>query len=166
MANQIILLCTKSWGKKSLLCHNCIEGYENWIFILRFGKYFLYLHSWFCSGFVEHGLLDVAERQDFADLSLLQSNESATDGSLDELVGNSDLLDTSQDSLEFDDDNASTISHLSGLSDLSGQDWKPRAGSMIWVSSCSCSHISYLSLFHILKRTYNILLNSFRTFTK
>lgn len=44
-------------------------------------------------------------------------------------------LDTSQDSLEMDDDdNASTVSELSGLSDLSGQDWKPMAGSMIWVS--------------------------------
>lgn len=46
-----------------------------------------------------------------------------------------DQLDTSQDSL--DDNNASsTVSHisdLSGLSDLSGQDWKPMAGSMIWV---------------------------------
>lgn len=46
-----------------------------------------------------------------------------------------DQLDTSQDSLEIDDDddNASTVSELSGLSDLSGQDWKPMAGSMIWV---------------------------------
>lgn len=46
-----------------------------------------------------------------------------------------DQLDTSQDSLEMedDDDNASTVSELSGLSDLSGQDWKPMAGSMIWV---------------------------------
>ncbi|KAJ8919627.1 hypothetical protein NQ315_006153 [Exocentrus adspersus] len=42
-------------------------------------------------------------------------------------------LDTSQDSLEVDDDNASTVSELSGLSDLSGQDWKPMAGSMIWI---------------------------------
>lgn len=104
--------------------------------MLRFGEYFLYLHnSRFCSDCVEHALLDVAERQDFGDLSLLQSSESASDSSPDKLVGTSDLLDTSQDSLEFDDDNASTISHLSGLSDLSGQDWKPRAGSMIWVSS-------------------------------
>ncbi|KAJ8972478.1 hypothetical protein NQ314_000171 [Rhamnusium bicolor] len=44
-----------------------------------------------------------------------------------------DQLDTSQDSLEVDDDNASTVSELSGLSDLSGQDWKPMAGSMIWI---------------------------------
>nr|XP_023022612.1 NAD-dependent protein deacetylase sirtuin-1 [Leptinotarsa decemlineata] len=43
-----------------------------------------------------------------------------------------DQLDTSQDSLE-DEDNASTVSELSGLSDLSGQDWKPMAGSMIWI---------------------------------
>ncbi|CAH0546882.1 unnamed protein product [Brassicogethes aeneus] len=47
-----------------------------------------------------------------------------------------DQLDTSQDSLEVDDDNASTVSNLSelsGLSDLSGQEWKPMAGSMIWI---------------------------------
>lgn len=48
-----------------------------------------------------------------------------------------DQLDTSQDSLEMDDDDdsASTVSELSGLSDLSGQDWKPMAGSMIWVGT-------------------------------
>ncbi|XP_060521146.1 NAD-dependent protein deacetylase sirtuin-1 [Cylas formicarius] len=47
-----------------------------------------------------------------------------------------DQLEISQDSLEVDDDNASTVSHLSelsGLSDLSGQEWKPMAGSMIWI---------------------------------
>ena len=44
-----------------------------------------------------------------------------------------DQADTSQDSIEADDDNASTVSEISGLSDLSGQDWKPMAASMIWV---------------------------------
>ncbi|EEZ99804.1 NAD-dependent histone deacetylase Sir2-like Protein [Tribolium castaneum] len=44
-----------------------------------------------------------------------------------------DQADTSQDSIEADDDNASTVSEISGLSDLSGQDWKPMAGSMIWI---------------------------------
>ncbi|KAJ3662329.1 hypothetical protein Zmor_006683 [Zophobas morio] len=44
-----------------------------------------------------------------------------------------DQADTSQDSIEADDDNASTVSEISGLSDLSGQDWKPMAASMIWI---------------------------------
>ncbi|RZC33455.1 NAD-dependent histone deacetylase Sir2, partial [Asbolus verrucosus] len=44
-----------------------------------------------------------------------------------------DQADMSQDSLEADDDNVSTVSEISGLSDLSGQDWKPMAGSMIWI---------------------------------
>lgn len=44
-----------------------------------------------------------------------------------------DLVDTSQDSIEVEEDNVSTVSEISGLSDLSGQDWKPMAGSMIWV---------------------------------
>lgn len=45
-----------------------------------------------------------------------------------------DNLDTSQDSVYPDeDDNVSTISEISGLSDLSGQEWKPMAGSMIRV---------------------------------
>lgn len=45
-------------------------------------------------------------------------------------------LDVTQDSIEGDDDNASTASHLSelsGLSDLSGQEWKPMAQSFVWV---------------------------------
>lgn len=45
-----------------------------------------------------------------------------------------DLAETSQDSIEAEDDNVSIVSEISGLSDLSGQDWKPMAGSMIWVS--------------------------------
>lgn len=58
-------------------------------------------------------------------------------GSFLQTPTHTDQLDTSQDSLEIDDDNASTVSELSGLSDLSGQDWKPMAGSMIWVSVCT-----------------------------
>ncbi|XP_066256004.1 NAD-dependent protein deacetylase sirtuin-1 [Euwallacea similis] len=45
-----------------------------------------------------------------------------------------DQLDTLQE--EDDDDNASTVSHLSelsGISNLSGQDWKPMAGSVVWI---------------------------------
>lgn len=50
-----------------------------------------------------------------------------------------DQVDTSQDSME--DDNVSTVSEISGLSELSGQDWKPMAGSMMWVSNMLlCKH--------------------------
>ncbi|KAJ8976872.1 hypothetical protein NQ317_001196 [Molorchus minor] len=58
---------------------------------------------------------------------------SSVSGSYLQTPTHTDQLDTSQDSLEVDDDNASTVSELSGLSDLSGQDWKPMAGSMIWI---------------------------------
>lgn len=48
-----------------------------------------------------------------------------------------DLLEVNNDEEEEEeDDNASTVSHLSelsGLSNLSGQEWKPMAGSMIWI---------------------------------
>lgn len=46
-----------------------------------------------------------------------------------------DNLDTSQDSVYPEDDNLSTVSEISGLSDLSGQEWKPMAGSMIRVKN-------------------------------
>ncbi|KAJ8946100.1 hypothetical protein NQ318_010397 [Aromia moschata] len=63
----------------------------------------------------------------------IQECLSSISGSYLQTPTHMDQLDTSQDSLEVDDDNASTVSELSGLSDLSGQDWKPMAGSMIWI---------------------------------
>lgn len=67
-----------------------------------------------------------------------------TDGEVQENFSDSllqlhatDNLDATQDSIEGDD-NASVTSHLSelsGLSDLSGQDWKPMAQSFVWVRS-------------------------------
>lgn len=65
----------------------------------------------------------------------IHESMSNLSGSFLQTPTHTDQLDTSQDSLEVDDDNASTVSELSGLSDLSGQDWKPMAGSMIWVST-------------------------------
>lgn len=65
----------------------------------------------------------------------LESQEGSSESVSQTPTHIADQLDTSQDSLEMDDDddNASTVSELSGLSDLSGQDWKPMAGNMIWV---------------------------------
>ncbi|XP_022906438.1 NAD-dependent protein deacetylase sirtuin-1 [Onthophagus taurus] len=53
-------------------------------------------------------------------------------------------LDTSQDSIEADDDNASTVSNLSelsGISELSGHNWKPMAGSMAWIKKQMASGV-------------------------
>ncbi|XP_072400041.1 NAD-dependent protein deacetylase sirtuin-1 [Diabrotica undecimpunctata] len=64
----------------------------------------------------------------------IQETMSSISESFMQTPTHTDQQDTSQDSLiEDDDDNASTVSELSGLSDLSGQDWKPMAGSMIWI---------------------------------
>lgn len=67
---------------------------------------------------------------------LLKENGSPSE-SIHQTPTNTDSIETSQDSLELEDDNASTVSHLSelsGLSDLSREDWKPMPGSMVWVS--------------------------------
>lgn len=69
-------------------------------------------------------------------LHLEHASPSSIPGSIQQTPTHTDSLEMSQDSLELDDDNASTVSHLSelsGLSDLSGEDWKPMAGSMVWV---------------------------------
>ena len=66
----------------------------------------------------------------------MQVNFCASSENLQQGSGDIFNLDTSQDSIEPEDDNASTVSNLSdlsGLSELSGQDWKPMAGSMAWV---------------------------------
>uniref|UniRef100_A0A6P7GF80 protein acetyllysine N-acetyltransferase n=1 Tax=Diabrotica virgifera virgifera TaxID=50390 RepID=A0A6P7GF80_DIAVI len=64
----------------------------------------------------------------------IQETMSSISESFMQTPTHADQQDTSQDSvIEDDDDNASTVSELSGLSDLSGQDWKPMAGSMIWI---------------------------------
>ncbi|XP_056630819.1 NAD-dependent protein deacetylase sirtuin-1 isoform X1 [Diorhabda sublineata] len=64
----------------------------------------------------------------------IQESMSSISESFTQTPTHTDQHDVSQDSLEIeDDDNASTVSELSGLSELSGQDWKPMAGSMIWI---------------------------------
>lgn len=104
--------------------------------------------------------------------NLLDINESFS--SLSDtatILNGADQLDTSQDSVLDDDDNASTVSHLSdisGLSDLSGQDWKPKTGCMIWVSSSVFISpaikliISIIYIFIYLFYFFNILLIRFQ----
>lgn len=64
------------------------------------------------------------------------TQENFSDSFLQTPTHTTENLDITQDSIEVDDDNASTVSHLSelsGLSDLSGHEWKPMAQSFVWV---------------------------------